>query len=268
MLCVRWHQLIPVLDVGTRPTISETTINTSTSTPSATPRKLNNACYVQNNAKLGDQRWGSMLVLLTCCWRALSSNTFCWMQSVKSWVQCLTMTSSSWAWPPTNLKTWRLQHFSCFFSTQSTQIIKTLHHANTTAASSQLCYQSSEVATHVVNTQKCGWHYQRLMCLMVTLIDIQYLVCWKLSVISWSCLSRMSVTGWASVVSKFCQATSSISWSQLQWLAVQGTSVCGGYSAPMWWKQEWHCVMRFAVCSAAIPGRHITDMECFSRLGW
>ncbi len=32
-------------------------------------------------------------------------------------------------------------------------------------------------ATHVVNTQKCGWHYQRLMCLMVTLIDIQYLVC-------------------------------------------------------------------------------------------
>ncbi len=72
MLCKRWHQLIPVLDVGMQPTLLETTTSTSTSTPSANPRRLRNACCVQNNAKLADQLWGNMFVLLTRRWNTLT----------------------------------------------------------------------------------------------------------------------------------------------------------------------------------------------------
>ncbi len=63
-----------------------------------------------------------------------------------------------------------LAALSCFTSTQSTRSIKILHHANTTAASSQLSYQSSEskkAATRKASGQICGTRFQRLRCSMV-----------------------------------------------------------------------------------------------------
>ncbi len=162
-----------------QPTILESTTNTSTSTPSANPRRLNNANLLcAKQCKLG----ASTLRKHTCL-ADMTLESFD-MQHVVLDVVCEELSSM----PDSDFQQLGLashQPEDVALAAFGLLFLNPKHpqHQNIAPCqynSSQICYQSSEIkrlATHMVSTQKCGWQYRRLMCLMVTWMGFQYLVC-------------------------------------------------------------------------------------------